>query len=162
MNPEILTQPLTMRFCGAFTLAVYLATERIGGCAMKARAWFLAIAMAASGPAVAQTAEVAEASRTVVLELSEGGEIVAAPTLQMRIGRPTAVAAGDYSFRVRMERASTTDGASAPYVIRSTLYRADSGALVASPAVTVVEGQQASLRFAGQDGRNLSLAVLVR
>ena len=129
---------------------------------MKALACFLAMAMVASGPALAQTADVAEASRTVVLELSEGGEIVAAPTLQMRVGRPTAVAVGDYSFRVRMERATAAGGASAPYVIRSTLYRADSGALVASPAVTVIEGQQAQLRFAGQDGRNLSLAVLVR
>jgi len=130
---------------------------------MKAPVWLCAtMAISAGGAAVAQTAAVAEASRTVVLELSEGGEVVAAPTLQMRIGRSTAVAAGEYSFRIRMERAESPEGVSAPYVIRSTLYRSDSGTLVASPAVTVIEGQQAQLSFAGQDGRALSLAVLVR
>lgn len=130
---------------------------------MKAPVWLCAtMAISAGGAALAQTAEVAEASRTVVLELSEGGEVVAAPTLQMRIGRSTAVAAGEYSFRVRMERAAAPDGAPAPYVIRSSLYRSDSGTLVASPAVTVIRGQPAELRFAGQDGRSLSLAVLVR
>jgi len=130
---------------------------------MQSRTWLLAAAaVAASGTAPAQSVDGAETSRTVVLELSEGGEVVAAPTLQMRIGRSTAVAAGDYSFRVRMERPVVADGGPAPYVIRSSLYRSDSGALVASPAVTVIQGQQAELRFAGQDGRALSLAVLVR
>ena len=117
---------------------------------------------AGADDAFAQAAEVADNARTVELELSEGGEVVAAPTLQMRVGRPTAVAVGDYSFRVRMERAAAPEGAPAPYVIRSSLYRSDSGSLVASPAVTVMQGEQARLRFAGQDGRDLSLAVLVR
>jgi hypothetical protein len=130
---------------------------------MQFRIWLLAAAaLAANGAAPAQNVDGAEASRTVSLELSEGGEVVAAPTLQMRIGRSTAVAAGDYSFRVRMERGATADGMPAPYLIRSTLYRSDSGTLVASPAVTVVAGEQARLRFSGQDGRALSLAVLVR
>ena len=121
----------------------------------------VAAAMLAGGAALAQTAEPQD-NRTVDLELREGGQLVAAPTLQMRVGRPTAVAVGNYSFRVRMERAIAPDGATAPYVIRSSLYRADSGSLVASPAVTVVPGEQARTRFAGSDGRDLSLAVMVR
>ena len=121
-----------------------------------------AAAMLAGGGAIAQTAAEPEAARTVMLELSEGGQVVAAPTLQMRIGRPTAVAVGNYSFRVRMERATTSDGTPAPYVIRSSLYRSDSGSLVATPAVTVLQGEQGRLRFAGSDGRDRSLAVLVR
>ena len=121
-----------------------------------------AAVLLAGPPALAQTVDVQDTSRTVELERSEGGQGVAAPTLRMRVGRPTAVAVGNYSFRVRMERATTADGTPAPYVIRSSLYRSDSGSLVASPAVTVMEGQPASLRFAGSDGSQLSLAVLVR
>ena len=116
----------------------------------------------ASAPLLAQSVEVQDSSRTVELELSEGGEVVAAPTLQMRIGRPTAVAVGNYSFRVRMERATAAEGMPAPYVIRSSLYRSDSGSLVASPAVTVVQGEQTRLRFTGNDGSQLSLAVMMR
>ncbi len=118
--------------------------------------------LGAGAPLLAQTAEVQDTSRTVELELSEGGQVVAAPTLQMRVGRPTAVAVGNYSFRVRMERATAPEGSPAPYVIRSSLYRSDSGSLVASPAVTVMQGEPGRLRFAGSDGRQLSLAVLVR
>ena len=118
--------------------------------------------LSAGAPLLAQTAEVQDTARTVELELSEGGQVVAAPTLQMRVGRPTAVAVGNYSFRVRMERATAAGGAPAPYVIRSSLYRSDSGSLVASPAVTVMQGEPARLRFAGSDGSQLSLAVLVR
>ncbi len=121
-----------------------------------------AAALCAGAPLLAQTAEVQDVSRTVELELSEGGQVVAAPTLQMRVGRPTAVAVGNYSFRVRMERAAAPEGTPAPYVIRSSLYRSDSGSLVASPAVTVMQGEPGRLRFAGSDGRELSLAVLVR
>ena len=130
---------------------------------MRTLFWLGAAALAAAGGAgLAQTTEAPDTSRTVQLELREGGQIVAAPTLRMQIGRSTAVASGNYSFRVRMERAAAPDGANAPYVVRSSLYRSDSGALVGTPAVTVLQGEQGRLRFAGSDGRDLSLAVLVR
>lgn len=113
-------------------------------------------AMIAGGSAVAQTAP--QTSRTVELELREGGELVAAPTVQMQVGRPAAISAGAYSLRLRMER-----GAAEGYVIRSSVYRSDSGwSLVGSPAVSVTEGEQTRMRFAGNDGGDFSLAVLVR
>lgn len=116
-------------------------------------------AMVAGGTAVAQTAP-QDGPRTVELELREGGELVAAPTVQMQVGRPAAISAGGFSMRLRMERSAT---AGENYVIRSSLYRSESGwTLVASPAVTVVGGEQTRMRFAGSDGSDLSLAVLVR
>ena len=66
-------------------------------------------------------------------------------------------------MRLRMERGASAGNGPAPYVIRSSLYRSDSGwTLVASPAVTVMAGEQTRMRFAGSDGSDLSLAVLVR
>ena len=113
--------------------------------------------------AFAQTADGEDNSRTVEFELREGGQIVAAPTLRVQIGRPAAVAVGRYSLRLRMDRATSPDGAPAPWLIRSSLYRSDGGStLVASPSITVVEGETARLRIAGRDGSDLSLAVLVR
>jgi hypothetical protein len=78
--------------------------------------------------------------------------------VRVQLGRPAAVSAGDYSLRLRMDRA---DGAG-PYVIRSQLYRSAGGwTLVASPAVTVSEGEPARLRFSDADGRAMSLAVVI-
>ena len=124
---------------------------------------FCAAALLAGTGAAAQIAEVGDNARTVEVELREGGEIVAAPTLRMQIGRPTAVDVGPYSLRLRMDRAAGPEGSPAPFLIRSSLYRAGSGwTLVASPAMTVVEGEPSRLRIAGHDGSDLSLAVLVR
>ena len=120
-----------------------------------------AAALLAAGQGLAQTATVADSARTVEFELSEGGQVVAAPTLRVTIGRMAAVSVGNYSFRLRMDRATTAEGGNAPYVIRSSVYRNDGG-LLGSPAVTVVQGEQARMRFAGSDGSQLSLAVLVR
>ena len=122
-----------------------------------------AAAMVAGGGAAAQNVEAEDNARTVEFELREAGQVVAAPTLQMQFGRPAALAIGNYSLRLRMDRAVAPEGGPAPYVIRSSVYRSDSGwTLIALPAVTVVRGEQARLRFAGQDGSDLSLAVLVR
>ena len=114
-----------------------------------------------AGTAVAQTAQPQDNARTVEFELSEGGQVVAAPTLRVQFGRPAAVSVGNYSFRLRMDRGTAADGGAEPYLIRSSVYRNDGG-LLGSPAVTVVQGEQARMRFAGNDGSQLSLAVLVR
>src|SRR5688572_2979573 len=112
-----------------------------------------------AGPAFAQTAA-PDNSRTLEVELSEGGQVVAAPTLRVQVGRSTAVSVGNYSFRLRMDRATAGDE-TAPYLIRSSVYRNDGG-LLASPAITVVQGEQARMRFTGNDGSQLSLAVMMR
>ena len=123
---------------------------------------FAAILVAGSG-AAAQIAQVEDNSRTIEVELSEGGEIVAAPTLRVQIGRPAAVAVGNYSLRLRMDRGTAVEGGPTPFLIRSSLYRAEGGwALVASPAVTVVAGEQTRLSIGGRPGPDLSLALLVR
>ena len=61
--------------------------------------------------------------------------------------------------RVRIDQAA----GAGPYVIRSSLYRSESGwTRIAAPVLTVAEGEQASARFAGGDGSDFSLALLVR
>lgn len=111
----------------------------------------VALAAAAQAPA--------EAPLTLQFELREGDTVVAAPAVRMEIGRPAAVSVGDYSLRLRMSRGA--DGA--PYVIRSSLYRAAGGwALIASPTLTVAEGGEAEASFAAGDGSRLTLAVSVR
>ncbi|WP_129791884.1 hypothetical protein [Sphingosinicella sp. CPCC 101087] len=119
---------------------------------------FLATLILAAGPLAAQPAP--EPARTIAFELREGGRLVAAPSITVQMGRPAAVSVGEYSLRLRVTRATAGQG---PYLVRSSLYRSDSGwTLVATPAVTVPEGEQAHLRFAGTDGSDLSLAVRVR
>jgi len=103
-----------------------------------------------------------ETDRTVDFELREGGRLVAAPSVTVRMGRPAAISVGTYSLRLRVTRGSAAQGP-APYLVRSSLYRSEGGwALIASPAVTVLAGEQAHLSFTGEDGSDLSLAVLVR
>ena len=118
----------------------------------------LALLLAAA-PAAGQDA--LDAPRTVALELREGGELIGAPTLTMRPGRPAAVSvAGGYSLRLRLER--TAQG---PYLLRSSLYRPgadNSWALIASPAMTVAEGEQALLTIDRPSGPALTFAVTVR
>ncbi|MGZ8311463.1 MAG: hypothetical protein ACXWUP_03040 [Allosphingosinicella sp.] len=122
-----------------------------------------AAALLAGHMAVAQTAPTADPGRTVEFELREGNLLVAKPTLRVQLGRPAAIAAGDYSLRLRMDRAAATDGSGpGPYVIRSQLYRSAGWTLVATPAVTVAEGEQTRMHFSDSDGRDMSLAVMVR
>ena len=121
------------------------------------------LGLVTASAAAAQTTAPPDDARTVEFELREDGEVVAAPSLRMQVGRTTAVAVGAYSLRLRMDRGTAADGGPAPYLIRSSLYRSEGGwTLVASPSVTVVQGETARLRIAGQGGRDLSLAVLVR
>ena len=125
--------------------------------------FLLAAALLGGSGAAAQIAQVDDNARTIEVELREGGEVVAAPTLRVQIGRSAAVAVGNDSLRLRMDRGTAVEGGPTPFLIRSSLYRAEGGwALVASPAATVVEGEQTRLHIAGRDGRDLSLAVLVR
>ena len=117
------------------------------------------LGLALAGAAVAQIAPPDEGARTIAFELREGDTLVAAPTVRVEFGRPTALAVGGYSLRLRMVRAAPAEG----YVIRSSLYRSDGGwQLVASPILTVTEARQGHARFAAGDGRELSLAASVR
>ena len=121
------------------------------------------LGLVTASAAAAQTSAPPDDARTVEIELREDGEVVAAPSLRMQVGRTTAVAVGAYSLRLRMDRGTAADGGPAPYLIRSSLYRSEGGwTLVASPSVTVVQGETTRLRIAGEGGRDLSLAVLVR
>ena len=115
----------------------------------------------ATGPAVAQVAPPEESGHMLEFELTEGRQVVATPSVRVQVGRPAAIAAGGYSMRLRMDRAAAP-GAGGAYVIRSQLYRSEGWTLVATPAVTVNEGEQARLRFTGSDGSDMTLAVLVR
>jgi len=111
--------------------------------------------------AAAATARAApeDSARTVEVELHEDGQLVATPSVRVQIGRPAAVTMGGYSLRFRMDQAV----AEGPYVIRSSLYRSEGGwTRVAAPTLTVEQGEQARARFAGNDGSDMSLAVLVR
>ena len=129
---------------------------------MKRIATGLCLVLLAGGAAAAQETAAPDA-RELQIELREGGRLVAAPTVRVQVGRPAAVSAGSYSFRLRMDRGTAIEGGPAPYLIRSSLYRSDSDwALVASPALTVIEGEETQLNFAASDGRTLSMAVLVR
>ena len=125
--------------------------------------FFCAAALVAAGGAAAQTAQPQDADRMLEFELREDGQLVATPTVRIQAGRPGAVTVGGYSLRFRVDRAAAGAGGPAPWVIRSSLYRAEGGwTRLASPVLTVAEGEQASARFAGSDGSDMSLAVLVR
>ena len=129
---------------------------------MKRIASALCLALLAGGAAAAQEVAPTDA-RELQIELRESGRLVAAPTVRVQVGRPAAVSVGSYAFRLRMDRAGPAQAGPAPYLIRSSLYRSGSDwALVASPAMTVIEGESTQMRFSGSDGRELSLAVLVR
>ena len=121
----------------------------------------LAAAMLGGGALRAQPAPI-EPAPTVDFELREEGRLVAMPSVTVELGRPAAISIGTYSLRLRVTRAPGAEGP-APYLVRSSLDRSAGGwNLVASPAVTVIAGEQAELRFADAEGRELSLAVLVR
>jgi len=122
-------------------------------------------ALAGASTTIAQApAATAEVSRTVEFELREDGRLIGAPTLNMAVGRPTAVTVGGaYSVRLRLDAEPDTDGDGiTPYVMRSTLFRPGDGARVTAPAMTVVEGMPARIQLAGANGSNLSIGVLVR
>jgi len=125
---------------------------------------FACLAALASGAAFAQppAAAPADQARTVQLELRQGGRLLGTPSVTLVPGRSAAVSVGGvYSLRLRLDHAA--NAASAAYLVRSTLYRADSGGtLIASPTVTLAQGEQARLRIAAGDGAPILFAVLVQ
>ncbi|WP_114954058.1 hypothetical protein [Sphingosinicella terrae] len=112
--------------------------------------------------AAVQPALVPDPGRTVSLELREDDQLVAAERLTVRAGRPAALSAGAFALRLRMDPIAPGTGQSGAYMVRSTLYRAGSGALLGSPALRVETGEPAHLRFRGSDGSDLELAVTVQ
>lgn len=130
---------------------------------MKRLAFLFTAIAALPAAAAGQAGAPAEAPATMEIELREGDQLVGTPTLRLQVDRPTAVSVGSYSLRIRVARAPAADGGDAPYVIRSSVYRSDSGwTLVASPVLTVQQDGQARLDFAGTDGSQLSMAVTLR
>ena len=129
---------------------------------MRRLAPFVLAAAAFAGAAVQAQPAPTEPARTVDFELREEGRLVAAPSVTVEIGRPAAISVGTYSLRLRVTRGTSAEGP-APFLVRSSLYRSEGGwTLVASPALTVIEGEQARMSLVGEDGRDISLAVLVR
>lgn len=84
--------------------------------------------------------------RTVAFELREGDRVIGKPTLKVRLGSPasmTVAGTGGYKLDVTVEQNSSN----ARYFVRSSLYQTtgDGWTLVASPSLTVAEGQQTSM-----------------
>ena len=121
----------------------------------------LIVAFADMALAVAP-APVPDPGRTVSLELREDDQLVAAERLTVRTGRPAALTAGAYALRLRMDPIAGNGAPRTAYMVRSTLYRAGSGALLGSPALRVEAGEPTQLRFRGADGSDLELAVTVQ
>jgi hypothetical protein len=128
---------------------------------MRRLAFFALGAALAGGAAIAQVAATPDAVRTLQFELREGNRLIGTPSVTLQPGRSAAVSVGGlYSLRMRFEQQNDSDGG---YLVRSTLYRTDgSGSLIASPSISVAEGQQARARFADSNGATMTLAVLVR
>ena len=85
-------------------------------------------------------------TRNVAFELREGDRVLGQPTITTRLGTPasiTVAGGGGYKLNFTVEPNDT----GARYLLRSSLYRAagDGWTLVASPSMTVAEGQQSSI-----------------
>ena len=85
-------------------------------------------------------------TRTVAFELREGERLIGRPKITARLGTLTSMAVsgdGGYKLNVTVEQ----HGPGALYLVHSDFYRpvGDGWALVASPSVTVAEGQQTSM-----------------
>lgn|SRR5690606_10398148 len=119
------------------------------------------LALLGASGAMAQPPADPDGPRTVELELRQGGRLLGAPSVTLAPGRSAAVSVGGvYALRLSLDRA--TDTIMPTYRVRSRLYRADGGGdLVASPAVTLAEGEQARLRLVSPDGAPIMFAVLV-
>jgi len=124
---------------------------------------FIAVALLGASAVAAQApAADGDGPRTIELEVRQGGRLLGAPSVTLAPGRSAAVSVGGlYSLRLRLERETGT--IMPTYRVRSTLYRADGeGDLIASPAVTLAEGEQARLRLDSHGGAPILFAVLVR
>jgi len=125
----------------------------------------LTLAALLPGAALAQAGDTpAEAPRTLEYALHEDGRLVGAPTIRLEVGRTAALSvSGNYSLRVRIDRAQSAGGAPA-YLVRSSLYRPAEPrwALVAQPSLTVLPGEQGALDVSTADGNRLSIGVTVR
>lgn len=85
-------------------------------------------------------------TRTVAFEIREGERLIGQPTVSVRLGVPASMAIsgdGGYKLTVTVEQHSP----GAVYLVHSDFYRpvSDGWDLVASPSVTVAEGQQTSI-----------------
>ena len=103
-----------------------------------------------------------EQTHTLVYSVHENGRLVGAPTLELEEGLTTAVTAGRYALRVRVDRAAAPGGHA--FVVRSSLYRPaePEWQLVARPELTVAPGQPATLQVATPQGDRVSIRVTMQ
>lgn len=85
-------------------------------------------------------------TRTVAFELREGIRVIGKPTITVRLGTPASMSVagtGGYKLGVTVEQYGTSAG----YLVRSSLYQpaGDGWTLVASPSLTIAEGQQTTM-----------------
>lgn len=96
-------------------------------------------------PATALTKKSGE-TRTVAFELREGERLIGQPAVTVRLGTQASVAvAGDGGYKLDFTVEQHDPGAR--YLIRSSFYRpaGDGWTLVASPSMTVAQGQQTTM-----------------
>jgi len=103
-----------------------------------------------------------EPTRTLIYSVYENGRLVAAPVLELEEGITSAVPAGRYALRVRIDRATSPDGET--YVVRSSVHRPLqlNWALIARPELTVARRQSAMLSVTTPDGDRFSVHVELR
>ena len=102
-----------------------------------------------------------EPTRIVEYAVHENGRLIAAPVLDLEEGLATAVSAGGYALRIRVDRA---ESGTLAYVVRSSLYRPaePEWTLMARPEMTVTPGEPTTLNVATPQGSRLSIRVTVR
>jgi hypothetical protein len=112
-------------------------------------------------PETALTTKSSE-TRTVAFELREGERLIGQPVVTVRLGTAASVAvAGDGGYKLDFTVEQHDPGAR--YLVRSSLYRpaGDGWVLVATPSMTVAQGQQTSMVI-NRTPAPIGIAVSVR
>lgn len=104
--------------------------------------------------------KVAADFRTVQVEIREGNRLVAQPTLKVQLGAPAAITvSGDQGYKLTVTVEQGQPGS--PYLVKSHYHKPHAGSwkLVASPSLTVGEGQQAKLSLSRRTDLSFSVRV---
>jgi len=117
----------------------------------------LLLAIPAAG-AAAQGITAAASARNVVIEVREGGRVVATSTAKLQLGRPAVIAMdGPFAMRLRI------DAAASGYSVRPHLTAKGPGGWTTfrSPALAAAHGQPATTLLERPEGAPVELAVTV-